>query len=215
MAARPGYGWLSEETPDDPARLDCENVFIVDPIDGTRAFVAGEESFAHALAVARRGRVTAGVVFLPALDRLYCASDGSAALGDGRPIRASTRGALDGAQVLTTKATLAPEKWPGGVPGVERHFRASLAWRLCLAAEGRFDGMLTLRDTWEWDIAAASLIAERAGVVVTDRHGAPLRFNTPAARAEGVLALPPGAHAEALRRLTPRPGPDPGPPPTA
>jgi myo-inositol-1(or 4)-monophosphatase len=201
LAARPGYGWLSEETPDDTARLGCDSVFIVDPIDGTRAFVAGEETFAHSLAVAHQGRVTAGVVFLPALDRIYVASEASPPLKDGQPIAASTREGLDGAQVLTTKANLVPEKWPGGVPGIERHFRASLAYRLCLAAEGRFDGMLTLREAWEWDIAAGSLIAERAGLAVTDQRGAGLQFNSVAARADGVLALPPAAHAEALRRL--------------
>jgi myo-inositol-1(or 4)-monophosphatase len=201
LAARPDYGWLSEETPDDTARLGCEHVFIVDPIDGTRAFIAGEETFAHSLALVRNGRAVAGVVFLPALDRIYVASESSEPLKDGQPIKASKRDKLEGAHVLTTKANLAPEKWPGGVPEIERHFRASLAYRLCLAAEGRFDGMLTLRDAWEWDIAAGSLIAEKAGVVVTDRNGKALRFNTPTALADGVLALPPAPHAEAVRRL--------------
>ncbi|TAG15735.1 MAG: 3'(2'),5'-bisphosphate nucleotidase CysQ, partial [Rhodobacterales bacterium] len=74
LSARPDYGWLSEETPDDAARLSAETVFIIDPIDGTRAFVAGEETFAHSLAVAHQGKVTAGVVFLPALDKIYTAS---------------------------------------------------------------------------------------------------------------------------------------------
>jgi myo-inositol-1(or 4)-monophosphatase len=203
LAARPDYGWLSEETPDDPARLDRTCVFIIDPIDGTRAFIAGEETFAHSLAVVRQGKVTAGVVFLPALDRIYVASETSDPLKDGQPMSASTRDQLEGSHVLTTKANLAPERWPGGVPEVERHFRASLAYRLCLAAEGRFDGMLTLRDAWEWDIAAGSLIAERAGSVVTDRHGKPLQFNSARAFSEGVLALPPAPHTEALRRLQP------------
>lgn len=201
LSARPDYGWLSEETPDDPARLACESVFIIDPIDGTRAFIAGEETFSHSLAVAHKGRVTAGVVFLPALDRIYVASEASPPLRDGQPIAASQRDRLDGADILTTKANLLPEKWPGGVPEVQRHFRASLAYRLCLAAEGRFDGMLTLREAWEWDIAAGSLIATKAGAVVTDRHGAALRFNTASALAQGVLALPPQPHAEAVRRL--------------
>jgi myo-inositol-1(or 4)-monophosphatase len=203
LAARPDYGWLSEETPDGPARLARDCIFIVDPIDGTRAFIAGEETFAHSLAVARQGRVTAAVVFLPALDRIYVASGGSGPLKDGQPITASRRDRLEGAHVLTTKANLAPEKWPGGVPEIERHFRASLAYRLCLAAEGRFDGMLTLRDAWEWDIAAGGLIAEKAGLVVTDRRGARLRFNSERGFAEGVLALPPAPHAEVLRRLQP------------
>jgi myo-inositol-1(or 4)-monophosphatase len=203
LAARPGYGWLSEETPDDAARLDCEAVFIIDPIDGTRAFIAGEENFSHSLAVAHRGRVTAAVVFLPALDKIYTASGIAPALKDGEPIAASTRDRLEGADILTTKPNLAPEKWPGGVPDIQRSFRASLAYRLCLAAEGRFDGMLTLRDSWEWDIAAGGLIAERAGLVVTDRLGGRIAFNSPKALSEGVLALPPALHADALRRLTP------------
>ncbi len=202
MAARPGYGWLSEETPDDAARLDCETVFIIDPIDGTRAFIAGEENFSHSLAVAHQGRVTAAVVFLPALDRIYTAAGTAPPLKDGQPISASTRDRLQGADILTTKPNLAPEKWPGGVPDIQRSFRASLAYRLCLAAEGRFDGMLTLRDSWEWDIAAGSLIAERAGLVVTDRQGGRIRFNSPSAQSAGVLALPLALHADALRRLT-------------
>lgn len=206
LAARPDYGWLSEETPDDPARLARDHVFIIDPIDGTRAFVAGEETFAHSLAVAHRGRVTAGVVFLPALDKIYVASEASPPMKDGQPIAASQRERLEGADVLTTKANLLPEKWPGGVPDIQRHFRASLAYRLCLAAEGRFDGMLTLREAWEWDIAAGSLIAERAGAVVSDRNGAVLQFNSERARSEGVVVLPRGPHAEAIQRLAgPRP----------
>jgi len=201
LAARPDYGWLSEETPDDSARLSCETVFIIDPIDGTRAFIAGEETYAHSLAVAHRGKVTAGVVFLPALDKIYTASDTAPPLKDGQPIAASRRDRLEGADILTTKANMTPEKWPGGAPEINRSFRASLAYRLCLAAEGRHDGMLTLRDAWEWDIAAGSLIAERAGAVVTDQAGAALKFNTPGAQANGVLALPAGLHAEAMCRL--------------
>jgi len=201
LAARPDYGWLSEETPDDAARLGREQVFIIDPIDGTRAFIAGEEGFSHSLAVAHRGLVTAAVVYLPALDRIYTASQASAALRDGTPIAASTRERLEGAAILTTKAGLDPSHWPGGVPDVARSFRTSLAYRLCLVAEGRHDGMLTLRDTWEWDIAAGSLIAARAGVAVTDRNGAAIGFNQPSAQAHGVLALAPKLHPQVLARL--------------
>lgn len=200
--ARPGYGWLSEETPDSAARLSCERVFLLDPIDGTRAFLAGEEAFAVSLAVARAGRVTAAVVHLPAKGATYTAVEGGTAQLNGQPIRASTRAEVTGADVLTTRASLLPGQWPGGLPDLKRSFRASLAWRLCLAAEGRHDAMLTLRDTWEWDSAAGSLIAERAGCVVTDRHGAALRFNRAVPQSEGVIAAPPGLHAGLLGRLT-------------
>ena len=200
-AARPGYGWLSEETPDTVARLDCAQVFLLDPIDGTRAFLAGEENFAISLAVVTAGRVTAGVVHLPAKARLYAATANGPALRDGLPIAASTRTELVGADVLTTRAALAPEHWPKGVPDLKRSFRASLAYRLCLAAEGRHDAMLTLRDAWEWDIAAGSLIAERAGCRVTDRTGAALRFNEAIPLAKGTIAANPVLHGEILAAL--------------
>ena len=201
LEARPNYGWLSEETPDDAARLGRESVFIIDPIDGTRAFIAGEDGFSHSLAVAKQGRITAAVVYLPALDRIYVASEVSEPLRDGAPMAVSPRDRLEGANILTNKASLDPSLWPGGVPDIDRSFRTSLAYRLCLAAEGRHDGMLTLRDAWEWDIAAGSLIAQRAGAVVSDRTGAAIRFNTASARANGVLCLAPRLHAEALARL--------------
>ena len=199
-AARPDYGWLSEETADSAARLGCERVFIIDPIDGTRAFVAGEAHFAHALAVAERGRVVAGVVFLPALGVLYAAAEGGPALRDGLPIRASERTETAGATVLTTAPNMSADQWPGGVPDLKRSFRASLAWRLCLVAEGRHDTLITFRDCWEWDIAAGALIAERAGAVVSDGQGAVLRFNTDPPQAAGLLVGPPGLHRDLLAR---------------
>ena len=202
-AARPGYGWLSEESEDDSERLGCEHVFIIDPIDGTRAFIEGEQTFAHSLAVARDGQVTAGVVYLPALDRLYCATADGPALRDGTVLAASSRAGIAGATMLTTGASLHPEDWPGGVPEVRRAFRTSLAYRLCLVAEGRHDSMVTLRDAWEWDIAAGDLIARRAGAVVTDRAGGRLRFNAPVPRTGGVIGAPPGLHAELMQRLAP------------
>ncbi|MBL9053768.1 MAG: 3'(2'),5'-bisphosphate nucleotidase CysQ, partial [Tabrizicola sp.] len=93
---------------------------------------------------------------------------------------------------------------------VRRNFRASLAYRLCLAAEGRFDGMITLRPAWEWDIAAGSLIARQAGLTLTDRMGLGLTFNTASARADGVLALPEIPHSEAMMLLHPAPRERPG-----
>lgn len=199
--ARPDYGWLSEESADGPARQATGCQFILDPIDGTRAFLQGEDAFAHALAVVRGGEVIAGVVYLPAQDRLYAATATGPATLNGAEIRPSACTSATRARVLTAKANLAPELWPGGPPEVERHFRSSLAWRLCLVAEGAFDAMLTLRPTWEWDIAAGTLIATRAGAVVSDRCGAALRFNRPDPRCQGVVAAAPGIHAEMIRRL--------------
>lgn len=201
LAARPGHGWLSEETPDDAARLERGSLFIVDPIDGTRAFLAGEDGWAVSVAIATAGEVTAGVVHLPARGLTYAACAGGPATRNGAALAASGRTALAGADVLTTRAALDPAQWPGGVPDLKRSFRTSLAWRLCLAAEGRHDAMLTLRPAWEWDIAAGALIAAQAGCTVTDRHGATLRFNRPDPRCEGVIAAPPALHGPLVARL--------------
>jgi myo-inositol-1(or 4)-monophosphatase len=201
-AARPEYGWLSEETPDDPARLAHDRCFIVDPIDGTRAFIDGDTSFAHALAVAEKGRVIAAVVYLPEKDALYAATeDGVATLND-QPIATAQPAHAGGATLLTSSATMAPQHWTGAVPPpVRRVFRASFAWRMCLVAEGRFDAALTLRPSWEWDIAAGDLIARRAGARVSDRHGAALSFNRPDPRADGVLAAGPALWRDLRGRL--------------
>jgi myo-inositol-1(or 4)-monophosphatase len=194
--ARPNYGWLSEETPDSTTRLEHEYVFIIDPIDGTRAFIAGESHFSHSLAVAQDGIVTAAVVFLPALDRLYTATRDGSALVDGAPIACQSAALADRPNILTSKVTLSPEHWHAAAPEFQRSFRASLAYRLCLVADGSFDGMITFRDSWEWDIAAGSLIAEKAGAKVTDRFGAPLRFNSKPAQSAGCLAMAPALHGE-------------------
>ena len=201
--ARPSYGWLSEETPDTEERLDCEHLFLIDPIDGTQAFIAGDSSFSHSLAVARSGVVTAAVVYLPAKDRLYAASLHGLATCNGLPIQCSTRAGISDATLLTPKANMDPDLWTGPVPEVTRHFRASVAYRLCLVAEGAFDGMLSLRQAWEWDIAAGVLIAARAGAAVSNRRGEALQFNAGVPRSNGVLVASPGLHHDLLARLRP------------
>lgn len=201
--ARPSYGWLSEETPDTDERLDCEHLFLIDPIDGTSAFIAGDSSFSHSLAVAHNGVVTAAVVYLPAKDRLYAAFADGPAICNGEPIQCSTRAGIAGATLLTPKTSLDPALWHGTVPDVTRHFRASVAYRLCLVADGAFDGMLSLRQAWEWDIAAGALIASRAGAAVTNRLGEAIRFNAQTPRSNGVLVAAPGLHAVLLAQLRP------------
>lgn len=201
LAARPDYGWVSEETADDMARLDRERVFIVDPIDGTRAFVAGEPTWAHSLAIAENGRIIAACVYLPVHDKLYTARLGNGATLNGAPLTATTTATLDGATVLSPKVSFRPEFWTDGPPPVKRHFRPSLAYRMSLVAEGRFDAMITLRPAWEWDIAAGALLATEAGATVTDRAGKPLTFNSPARQTAGVIAAGQAVHGGLLSAL--------------
>ena len=127
-------------------------------------------------------------MFLPAKDKLYAAALGGGAALNGAPISVVTPGVET--RLLATKPNFDPKHWPGGVPEATRHFRPSLAYRLALVAEGAFDGMLTLRDAWEWDIAAGALLVTEAGGVTSDAHGAPLRFNNPHPQTAGVIAAP-------------------------
>ncbi len=189
LAARPDYGWLSEESEDGKARLKAERVFIVDPIDGTRAFINGEKTFSHALAVVERGEVVAAVVHVPMLKRTYTATLGGGACCNGAAISVSAQAEMDGATVLTRKPDLSPEHWLAP-HGMQHNFRPSLAYRLCLVAEGRFDAMLTLRPAWEWDVAAGDLIVREAGGAVSTTAGGPTRYNNRLPKLAGMVAGP-------------------------
>ncbi|MEM6421598.1 MAG: 3'(2'),5'-bisphosphate nucleotidase CysQ [Pseudomonadota bacterium] len=200
QAARPGYGWLSEETVDGPERLAADRVFIVDPIDGTRAFIAGEDGWCIALSVVDRTGVCAAAAVLPARGEVYAAARGAGATLDGVAIRASARADLEEASFLAAAPTLRPQHWPGGVPAVRRSVRSSLVWRLCLAAAGRYDALMTVRPCWEWDVAPGALMAAEAGLAVSDAGGAVLRYNQPHPRLPSLMAVPPAMRPEILRR---------------
>ena len=199
MAARPGYGWLSEETEDAARRLDQDTVFIVDPIDGTRSFVEGARTWAISVAVAHRGKVTAAAINLPLRGKLYAAGLGMGATLNGAPIGVCrTHGPP---QVLAARPNFDDRHWPGGRPEADRHYRPSLAYRLALVGQGRFEGMLTLRPSWEWDIAAGALIVAEAGGRVSDRSGADLRFNNASPMLNGVVAAEADLHDALLTGL--------------
>lgn len=204
QSRRPGYGWLSEESEDTAERLDREHVFIIDPIDGTRSFVDGSRTWAHSLAVARAGRISAAVVYLPQRDLLYAAAAGSGATLNGVAIRVSDTLDLVSAKVLAARPNLDAHHWRGGAaPRFRREYRPSLAYRIALVAQGRFDAMMTLRPSWEWDIAAGDLILREAGGLCTDRTGTPLRFNNRRPLLNGVIGAGGGLHGRISDALDP------------
>lgn len=200
-AARPDYGWLSEESTDNSDRQSADCVFVIDPIDGTRSFIQGATTWAHSLAIARGGEVTDAVVFLPMRDKLYHAERGKGAFLNDVAIAPSTRTALDDAHILAARPILEPQHWQGTVPNLRRSHRPSLAYRTALVAEGRYDAMLTLRPTWEWDIAAGDLILREAGAATSDRYGGRLVFNNPDPRVAGIVASAPGLHKNLIDAL--------------
>ncbi|MBX4998009.1 3'(2'),5'-bisphosphate nucleotidase CysQ [Rhizobium lentis] len=176
--ARPDYGWLSEETEDDADRLSRETLFIVDPIDGTRAFLSGQKVWCVSVAVVHRGRPVAGVLYAPALEELYQAVEGGLAMKNGMPLAVSAAGADEtsrlaiGEDLLTTfpsafRARVARQKY---IP--------SLAYRIAMVADGRLEGTFVKGNSHDWDLAAADLILACAGGGLVDLEGRPVVYNS-------------------------------------
>jgi myo-inositol-1(or 4)-monophosphatase len=201
--ARPDYGWLSEETPDDLARLTAERVFIVDPIDGTTAYLRGKPWFALSIAVVEAGRPIAGVVFAPALDELYAAALGAGATCNGEPAAASEVTALEDCAMLAPANAFDGRRWVEPWPAMRVGQRNALAYRMALVAAGRFDAALSLGWKNDWDIAAGDLIAREAGAVASDQNGRPLVFNTADARNAGLICCAPALQPLILARTAP------------
>lgn len=184
--ARPGYGWLSEETEDNTDRLSAETVFVIDPIDGTRAFIAGEETWCVSAAVVHQGRPVAGVLYAPALQEEFTAMAGGPALKNGSPAAVTGWETHQGLRLAAPEDMLTQfaSEMRQSITRI-RHV-PSLAYRLAMVADGRIDGTLVKRNSHDWDLAAADIILERAGGALTDLDGSRLVYNRPDVR-HGVL----------------------------
>jgi myo-inositol-1(or 4)-monophosphatase len=198
-AARPDYGWLSEETADDPSRLQRRRVFVVDPIDGTVAYMKQRPWFSVSIAVVEDGRPVAGVVHAPAVVETYEASASGPALVNGVPIRPSSAELLENCNLLGDKSTLVPPHWPP----MQVENRNSVAYRVCLVAAGAFDAAVALSSKCDWDLAAAELIAERAGARVTDAQGRAFTYNLPDVSKPSLVCAPEPLHRLILERIAP------------
>ena len=197
-AIDPDAGWLSEETADSAERLLQSRAWVVDPIDGTRDFIRRRPGWAISVALVEGGKVLLGVLDAPARGQHWRAQAGEGAWLNGRRLRVADRTELPGSRV---PADTLP-KTDADLIAVPRP--NSIALRMAMLAAGEVDLVATLRWGREWDIAAAYLIAQEAGAIVTDAFGRPIRFNSTSAEAFGALASVPGIHQAAVQRLLAR-----------
>ncbi|MCJ2182853.1 3'(2'),5'-bisphosphate nucleotidase CysQ [Novosphingobium sp. 1949] len=202
-ALLPAAGWLSEETVDNPRRCARDLVWLVDPIDGTRDYIGGRTGWAVSVALVNTHRPLLGYLFAPARRRaqggeMWVAELGRGATRNGERLVASQRPRLAGARVPTR--WLADED--ADLTMIEQP--NSIALRMAMVAADEADLLATLRWGFEWDIAAAGLIAHEAGAAVTDAFGKPLNYNKIDPRAFGVLCCSSAMHAEAVARLAER-----------
>ncbi|HYJ35601.1 MAG TPA: 3'(2'),5'-bisphosphate nucleotidase CysQ [Rhizomicrobium sp.] len=195
--ARPDYGWLSEENADDPARLAKPTLFIIDPIDGTIAFLKNRPHFTICAAVVTDGRPCCGVVYNPISHELYSARKGGGAHRNHLPIRVGRRETLEGAAMLGDRTHFIPPLWPP----LHVQNRNSVAYRLVLVADGSADASVSLTAKRDWDLAAAEIILAEAGGRLSDMHGATLVYNKPVTKQSSLVAANPVLHADIISRL--------------
>ena len=197
-ALLPAAGWLSEETVDDPSRLEKDLIWLVDPVDGTRDFIRGRSGWAVSVALISGGRPLVGFLAAPARGEFWHAIAGQGSWRNGQRLAASQREAFPGARVPTDAL---PKEDRDLVPVDKPN---SIALRAAMVAADEADLLATLRWGWEWDIGAAALIAREAGAETTDAFGRPLAYNKRDPRAFGLLISAPDIHAAAVDRLAGR-----------
>lgn len=176
LAERPDYGWLSEETLDDPARRQCGTVFVVDPIDGTRGFIMGDERWCVSLAVVRADRPAAAALYAPALDEFFIALRGGGAWMRDRRLAVSERPDLAGARLSGPRGWLRTEAVQRLGADLHEHI-PSLAYRFASVAAGRLDAAFASPRANDWDLAACDLLVHEAGGRVTELDGTAPRYN--------------------------------------
>jgi myo-inositol-1(or 4)-monophosphatase len=202
-SARPDYGWLSEETADDDHRLSCRRLFVVDPIDGTRAFLKDRPWWSVAIAVIEDGLPVAGAVFAPELDELYAAALGQGATRNGQPIRPSEVATLEESRMAGDPVVFAHWSWPTPWPPSMRvEQRSSTAYRMCAVAAGDFDAAVAPVRKSDWDVAAGDLIAREAGCFVGDHNGDAFRYNQARPSQASLICATPALAPLILQRVS-------------
>jgi myo-inositol-1(or 4)-monophosphatase len=174
----PDVAWLSEETEDDPARLDARRVWVVDPIDGTRAYIAGLPDWVISVALVEGGRPTVAALFAPVTGELFMAIAGGGATHNGAPISVSPGATLAGARIAGPKRAM--EDLAKHEPSLVVQPRIpSLALRLARVAQGTFDAAYAGGNSHDWDLAAADLLVHEAGGILTTLAGEAAVYNRP------------------------------------
>jgi len=194
----PEAAWLSEETIDDPSRLDARLLWLVDPIDGTRDYVRGRSGWCVSVALVADGLPVFAVMAAPAQDKIWIAASGEGVICNGTLLSGSIRQDFAGARVPADD-----------LPRVDSDLITvdkpnSIAMRMTMVACDRADLVATLRWGNEWDIAAAHLVAQEAGGVVTDALGQTITYNKRAPLDFGLICCAPGIHKAAVERLSER-----------
>jgi myo-inositol-1(or 4)-monophosphatase len=204
---RDGEGWLSEETADNPSRLDRERVWIVDPLDGTREFVLGLPEFCVSVGYVENGKPVAGGIYNPATRETFLGAIDAGVLYNGQPARASQRATLEGALVLASRSEVKRGEWKPFANGPFKvQAMGSVAYKLALVSAGLADVTFTLTPKNEWDVVAGAALVKSAGGFVSTLERTELTANRRDPLLSGLLASGPLLKNELLTLVAPQIG---------
>ena len=205
-SATPDYGWLSEESVDDEARLEKRLVWIVDPIDGTRGYLAGREDWCVSVALVENGSALLAAVFAPASDEFFFAMRGQGAVRNAVPVLATSGTELDFSRVAGPKPLV--ERLSRQTGEIILHPRiGSLALRLCRVAQGSLDAAFAGGQSRDWDLAAANLIVQEANGNMTALSGDAILYNRREVTHGVLVAAGRDRHASIVEHFRNRPLP--------
>ena len=188
-AARPNYGWLCEESTNDIPHYERACSFVIDPIDGTRDFIKGGNNWSHSFAVVKNGKVSAAVVYVPRQDLLFSAYLGGGSWLNGERIKIKAINKTGEFDLIAAKLVEDDKIWKSNSkPKFNREHKPSIAFRMASVSCGKYHAMMSLRDSWEWDVCAGSLLITESGGIVLDRNLEPPVFNTKRQFISGIIA---------------------------
>ena len=197
----PEFGWLSEENEDDKSRLNKKITFVVDPLDGTKAFLEGKREFSISIAIVKNGLPISGIIFSPSTGEMFEAEKNKGSWKNNKKIVISKYKKLEKCKMIAFKPMFSHPAWKKPWPKMNVENRNSIAYRMALVASGQYDAMMALNSKNDWDIAAGDLLISESGGIVTLHNNKKIIYNTENIKKPSVIGTNKFIHEKIIKRV--------------
>jgi len=197
----PEFGWLSEENEDDRSRLNKKITFVVDPLDGTKAFLEGKKEFSISVAIVKNGLPISGIVFSPSTGEMFEAEKNKGSWKNNKKVKISNYNRLEKCKMIAFKPMFSHPAWKEPWPKMDVENRNSIAYRMALVASGQYDAMMALNSKNDWDIAAGDLLISESGGIVTLHTNKKIIYNTENTKKPSVIGTNKAIHEKIIKRV--------------
>ena len=197
----PEFGWLSEENEDDKSRLNKKITFVVDPLDGTKAFLEGKKEFSISVAIIKNGLPISGIVFSPSTGEMFEAEKNKGSWKNNKKVIISKYNRLEKCKMIAFKPMFSHPAWKEPWPKMDVENRNSIAYRMALVASGQYDAMMALNSKNDWDIAAGDLLISESGGIVTLHTNKKIIYNTENTKKPSVIGTNKAIHEKIIKRV--------------